>query len=83
MKDFKKKLLYRSKYRGSREMDLILGKFAETFLDKMDDKELKDFEKILEQSDKDIYKWIVSREAPPATVNLGLIDKLRNFSIYE
>lgn len=79
----KKKLLYRSKNRGCRETDLILGKFAENFLDEMDNNELKDFEKILEENDSDIYKWLGYKKAAPSYINSKIMQKLLNFKIKE
>ena len=53
----RKKNLYQSQNRGCKETDLILRKFAEKYLDTMDEIELKQFQHILDASDADIYDW--------------------------
>tara|TARA_B100000945_G_C20413304_1_gene613774 strand:- start:45 stop:299 length:255 start_codon:yes stop_codon:yes gene_type:complete len=53
----KKKIRYRSEYRGIKEMDLLLGKFVEKFVDTFTYDELLDLYKILELDDDTIFKW--------------------------
>ena len=58
--NFRKKLLFRSSHRGTKEMDIILGTYAKEKLPNMDDKELIKFQEFLNLSDPDLYKWIMS-----------------------
>ena len=58
-----KKLRYTSWYRGCKETDKILGGFARATLDTLSDSELDEFEAILAEDDKDVWKWI-SGELP-------------------
>ena len=53
----KKKIKYRSEYRGIKEMDLILGAFVKKYVDTFSYEELLDLYKILEKDDDDIFKW--------------------------
>ena len=48
----KKKLLYRSNYRGTKEMDILLGKFVKKYIDVLDEINLKDLEIFLELDDE-------------------------------
>ena len=43
----KKKIIYRSTHRGTKEMDILLGSFAKTYIDEFGDQDLKDLEKLL------------------------------------
>ena len=61
----RKRLLFRSWHRGTREADLILGSFAETHLGDFDSAQLDRYEALLEVSDADIFDWIAGRAAPP------------------
>jgi antitoxin CptB len=61
----RKRLLFRSWHRGTREADLILGSFAETHLGDFDSAQLDRYEALLEVSDSDIFDWIAGRAAPP------------------
>ena len=53
----RKKIIYRSMHRGSKEMDLLLGNFVKKNIDKLNSNDLKDLEKLLFIEDKIIYKW--------------------------
>ena len=53
----KKKIRYRSEYRGIKEMDLLLGKFVKKYVDKFSYEDLLDLYKILEKDDDTIFKW--------------------------
>jgi antitoxin CptB len=61
----RKRLLFRAWHRGTREADLILGSFAETYLTGFDDGGLDDFEALLEVPDADLFDWIAGRAVPP------------------
>jgi antitoxin CptB len=78
---FIKKLLYKSKNRGCKETDLILGRFAEKFIDKMNIDELIEFAKILDQNDADIYDWYIAKTSLPSDLNSTTMNKLLNFDI--
>ncbi|MBV9859936.1 MAG: succinate dehydrogenase assembly factor 2 [Alphaproteobacteria bacterium] len=62
----RKRLLYRSWHRGTREADLLLGSFAEQHLARLDEPDLERFEALLECPDADLYDWIAGRAALPA-----------------
>ena len=51
----RKRLLYQSQHRGMREMDLLVGHFAERHISSMNEEELKQFESLLALSDDDLY----------------------------
>ena len=61
----RKRLLFRSWHRGTREADLILGSFAEANLPAFDGARLDDYEALLECPDADLLDWITGRVAPP------------------
>ena len=61
----RKRLLFRSWHRGTREADLILGSFAEANLAGFDDSRLDRYEALLECPDADLFDWITGRAEPP------------------
>lgn len=77
--NLRKKILYQSQNRGCKETDLILGKFAEKYLEQMDEKELEIFQKILEGSDADIYDWYNNKSPIPQEYDTPLMQKLLKF----
>jgi len=76
----RRKLLFRSRHRGSKELDLILGPFADSYVAAMSLEELSQFALLLEQSDPDIYDWLVGRETPSGSLNTPVLQKLLAFN---
>ena len=56
-----KRLRMRSWRRGTREMDLILGPFADSELAVLDALALDAYERLLEENDQDLYPWVTAR----------------------
>ena len=54
---FKKKLIYRSNYRGTKEMDILLSKFVKKYIDKFDEPTLIELDKFLDFDDDIIYNF--------------------------
>lgn len=75
----RKRLKFRSWHRGTREMDLLLGRFADGRLDAFDAGALRAYATLLEESDPDIYDWVTGREECPSGVLRPLIAALAEF----
>jgi antitoxin CptB len=75
----RKRLLFRSWHRGTREMDLLLGRFAERNLPTFSKRQVELYEAMLEYNDNDLYDWMSGREQPPAALNHDVIKLLINF----
>ena len=73
---FIKKLLYRSKNRGCKETDLLLGRFAENHLAQMCWAELDQYATILDQTDADIVSWIMGHTEVPNHLRSSMMNKL-------
>ena len=54
---FKRKLLYRASYRGTKEMDILLSKFVKKNIDKFNLSELKELDKFLNFEDEIIFNF--------------------------
>ena len=61
----RKRLSFRSWHRGTRESDLILGRFADAHLAGFDEAQLDRYEALLDCADADIFDWVSGRTAPP------------------
>lgn len=72
----RKRLIFRSWHRGTKEMDLILGTFADTHVPLFTEEELLSYERILECNDPDLYDWISGKTAPPANMVDGVFEKI-------
>jgi antitoxin CptB len=55
----RRRLLWRAMHRGLRELDLILGGFAQMRLQGMNETELAEFEEIVASADSDLYDWLL------------------------
>ena len=53
----KKKIIYRSNYRGTKEMDKLLGAFTKEYIDKFNKKDLLELEKLLNIDDDNLYNF--------------------------
>lgn len=71
-----KRAWYRSKNRGCKETDILLGRFADSHIEALSEEDLAGYERFLEESDSDIYAWITGKvEFPPEYA--GLAGKLK------
>ena len=57
LETLKKRLLYRSSYRGKKEMDILLSSFVKFYIDKFTNEELEDLDKLLNLEDETIYNF--------------------------
>lgn len=74
-----RKALYRAWHRGTREMDLILGGFADGEISTMDDTELGEFELLLDQPDTEFMKWLTGELDVPPSLDTGLFRRIKAF----
>lgn len=75
----RKRLLYRSWRRGVREMDLIIGRFADVHIDTFDDATLDDFERLIEVPNAELYAWVTGDEHAPADYDSTVLRALIAF----
>ena len=72
----RQRLKFRSWHRGTREMDLLLGSFADTHLHAFTPEQLGLYEALLEQPDPDLYNWVIGAEAVPDEYKSKITDLL-------
>ncbi len=73
----RRKLLFRSWHRGIREMDLVLGGFADQSIATLTDAELNQYEHLLELQDADILSWVTGTSPVPAALDTPLLKKIK------
>jgi antitoxin CptB len=76
----KKRLSFRSWHRGTREIDLILGRFADQHLADFDARMVDLYEKLLLNNDPDLYNWITGAEDAPANEESDVLKMLIAFN---
>ena len=65
----RKRLRYRAWHRGTKEMDLILGPYADAHTEAMDERNLNRLEALMNEEDPPLLKWVMGQEEPPANVD--------------
>jgi antitoxin CptB len=60
-----KRMTMRSWRRGTKEMDLVLGPFADAHLAGLSGAELQTYDALLQENDQDLMAWILGQSAPP------------------
>ena len=77
--DLKKKIVYRSTYRGTKEMDKLLSSFTKKYINTLNVSELNNLNNLLNMDDENLYKLNQGRETT-ITINENTVTKLfKNF----
>lgn len=77
----RKRLLYRSVYRGNKENDILLGQFARTHIAEFGAAELDQYESLLSAGDNDIYDWVSGKATVPPEADTPVLRKLLAFRV--
>jgi antitoxin CptB len=77
--DRRKRLLFRCWHRGTREMDLILGRFADAEIANLRDDELAQLERLIEVPDPDLYAALTGNVPLAPQYANGLFDRIKTF----
>src|SRR5215472_2518622 len=75
----RRRLLFRSWRRGTREMDLIMGRFAEAALGDLTEAEIAELERLAEVPDPELYAWITGDLPVPDSYDHAVFRRLREF----
>ena len=76
----RRRLLYRAWHRGMRELDLIMGRFAESAIEQLTADELIDFEQLMEVPDRELLAWVTGEADVRANFDTALFRRLRDFN---
>jgi antitoxin CptB len=76
----RRKLRFRAWHRGMREVDLIMGGFADFCLAELGEADLDEFERLLEVPDPELLAWVTGEAPPPADYDTPLLRRLCEFN---
>ena len=79
---FIKKLIYRSKYTGTRETDILLGNFADNHLKNLEDDDLLAYQDLLSSGDPRIWRLSIDIEKSKSSKEKFLIDLIKEYKGY-
>ena len=77
----RKKILYRSEYRGIKEMELLLNSFVKKHISDFSIVELKQLDELLNFDDDSLFKWYLNKKVEIKIPNNKVSKLLRNFKI--
>jgi antitoxin CptB len=75
----RRKLLFRAWHRGLREVDLILGRFADDNIETLNEAELSEFEALMQVPDGELLCWLTGETDVPTAHDGPLLRRLRDF----
>lgn len=75
----RKRLLFQAWHRGTREMDLLLGRFADATIGEWSDEETREMEDLLSVPDTELYRWITGQDVPPDNHHSAMLSRVIDF----
>ena len=79
IENLKKRLIYRSQYRGTKEMDKLISSFVQNNIDKFDIYQLQELENFLEIDDDTLYKFYNNQESKSDLVQSDIMKLFKEF----
>lgn len=77
----RKRLIFRANHRGTKEMDILLGTFANRHVPEFDEDQLTQFDRLLEENDPNLYNWITGKEDAPESIKNNVLEILQDFKL--
>ena len=81
--ELKKKIIYRSNYRGTKEMDKLLGAFVKKYINDLSDDDLVKLEQLLDIDDSNLYNFLNGLETDFIFEKNNVTDLFKNFDYVE
>ena len=83
IENLKKKILYRSEHRGTKEMDILLSNFVKKYVNSLSESELCELESLLNIDDEVLYKWYLKNERTTLIPENSITKKLKEFKLQD
>ena len=81
LESLKKKLLYRSNYRGTKEMDILLSNFVRQNIEQLTESQLHELEEFLNFEDEEIYNYYQNNISSKKLDNNSFSALLKKFNV--
>jgi antitoxin CptB len=75
----RRRLLYRLWHRGTREMDLIMGRFGDAVIGELTEADLGELERLAEVPDPELYSWLTGARPVPLNYDIAVFRRLNSF----
>lgn len=76
----RRRILWRAWHRGTREMDLVFGRFADAEIETLAETDLDTLEELLDAPDPDLMAWVLGTAGIPLAYDTDLFARIRRFS---
>lgn len=77
----RRRLVFRAWHRGTREMDLVMGRFTEAQVAALSEDEVDDLERLMEANDRDVFDWVSGMTTVPANYDTPVFRRLCAFHL--
>jgi antitoxin CptB len=77
----RRRLVFRAWHRGTREMDLVMGRFTEAEIAGLSDEDVGDLERLMEANDRDVFDWVSGMAPVPDNYDTAVFRRLRAFHL--
>ena len=81
LETLKKKIIYRANYRGTKEMDILLSKFVDKYINTFSKNELEDLFDFLNMEDEIIYNFYQTKQMDNKSKKNKILEIFSNFKI--
>lgn len=79
----RRRILFRAWHRGMREMDILLGQFADSHIAKLSEAELDQLEALMDEPDPEIFKWLTGAAPLPERFETPVFAKIKSFHTHQ
>ena len=79
--NLKKKILYRSNYRGTKEMDILLSSFVNFYIEKLNEKDLENLLELLNNEDEILYNYYRNIDSDKTLKNNKILQLFKDFKL--
>jgi len=79
LENIRKRLIFRSWHRGTKELDLIFGPFSESCVPGFGEDDLAAYDRLLECNDPEVYGWVTGKATPKNPELASMIEKICTF----
>lgn len=75
----RRRIRYRAWKRGTREMDLVMGRFVDAEVATWSAPEIDEFERLIDELDGDLFAWMTGKAAIPSVYECGMFARMKAF----
>jgi len=79
----RRRVLFRAWHCGIREMDILMGRFADAEIGTVSEAELDELERLIEVPDRDLFRWLTGEDEVPPNYDTALFHRLRAFHTHQ